>query len=549
MKGEGQTVEKKSLNTIAGGKADFDAIARECVGFANARGGHLHIGIEDEADQPPDAQRITDAMIESLQKRIPQLTHNVIIAPTKVTATNGGEYIDLVVAPAQHIACTSDGRYFLRVGDECRRVLPDDLMRLMNDKAAFVWETQVAQRAPHARFDADKRRRFLEMVRASDRVSDFIKMKTDDEVLSHYLFIKDDCLTNLGVLWIGVREDRAKLAYAPAIQFIKYDETGRKVNKLTWDDYYLNPYELIEAVWRGVPDWRESYELPEGLFKKSVPHYDERVIRELLANALAHRPYTQRGDIFLNLYPDRLEVHNPGLLPLGVTTRNILHASVARNRHLSQVFRDLKLMEREGSGYDTMYDVLLSNRKQIPEVIEGDDRVAVIVRKRIVKTEIVDFVAKADETFQLAQRERVALGLIAQHESLTAAELARILNLKDVVDARHWIGRLLDWEVVESRGKTRGTEYYIAPDLLRKLEFKGVTTLKGIEQHRLQELILKDLEIYKTSDLDGIHRRIGKEIPRRKVLYEIQKLLAGEKIEKEGYGRWTRYIYKQKPLE
>jgi ATP-dependent DNA helicase RecG len=199
------------------------------------------------------------------------------------------------------------------------------------------------------------------------------------------------------------------------------------VNKLTWDDYYLNPYELIEAVWRGVPDWRESYELPEGLFKKSVPHYDERVIRELLANALAHRPYTQRGDIFLNLYPDRLEVHNPGLLPLGVTTRNILHASVARNRHLSQVFRDLKLMEREGSGYDTMYDVLLSNGKQIPEVIEGDDRVAVIVRKRIVKTEIVDFVAKADETFQLAQRERVALGLIAQHESLTAAELARIL--------------------------------------------------------------------------------------------------------------------------
>jgi ATP-dependent DNA helicase RecG len=105
------------------------------------------------------------------------------------------------------------------VNNECRRVLPDDLMRLMNDKAAFVWETQVAQQAPHAaRFDADRRRRFLEMVRASDRVSDFIKTKTDDEILSYYLFIKDDCLTNLGVLWIGVREDRAKLAYAPAIR-------------------------------------------------------------------------------------------------------------------------------------------------------------------------------------------------------------------------------------------------------------------------------------------------------------------------------------------
>jgi hypothetical protein len=44
LKGEGQTAEKKSLKSITGGKADFDAIAGECVGFANARGGHLHFG-------------------------------------------------------------------------------------------------------------------------------------------------------------------------------------------------------------------------------------------------------------------------------------------------------------------------------------------------------------------------------------------------------------------------------------------------------------------------------------------------------------------------
>jgi ATP-dependent DNA helicase RecG len=53
MTSEGQAIEKKSLATITGSKADFDAIARECVGFANARGGHLYIGIEDEAEQPP----------------------------------------------------------------------------------------------------------------------------------------------------------------------------------------------------------------------------------------------------------------------------------------------------------------------------------------------------------------------------------------------------------------------------------------------------------------------------------------------------------------
>lgn len=30
-------------------------------------------------------------------------------------------------------------------------------------------------------------------------------------------------------------------------------------------------------------------------------------------------------------------------------------------------------MEREGSGYDKMYEVLLSNGKQIPKVEEGDE--------------------------------------------------------------------------------------------------------------------------------------------------------------------------------
>lgn len=548
MSGERQAYEKKSLRKVVGNSADFDDIASECVGFANARGGHLRIGIEDGDALPPADQRIDDALVEQIQKRIPQLTHNVVTATHKVQAENGGEYIDVEIFSTT-IASMSNGRYFLRVSDECRPLLPDELSRLMNDKGSFVWETQTSQQVPHNRYDEAKRRQFIEMVRASDRVSDFVKGKADDEILAHYLFVKDGYLTNLGVLWIGIRADRATLNYAPAIQFIKYDERELKVKKLTWDDYYLNPYELIEAVWKQVPEWAESYELPDGMFRKNVPHYRERIVRELLANALVHRPYTQRGDIFLNLFTDRLEVHNPGLLPLGVTPRNILHASVARNSHLAQVFRDLKLMEKEGSGYDTMYDLLLSDGKAIPEVVEGGDRVTVTVRKQIINPVIVNFVAKADETFQLTQRERVTLGLLAQHESLTAQQMCKLLELKQVEELQYWLGRLPDWELIKKKGRTRATEYFIDPELLRKLDFKGGTTLKRIESHRLQELILKDLEIYKSAGIDEIHSRIGKEIPLRRVQYEIHQLLRLEKIGKTGYGRWTRYLYTQKVPE
>jgi ATP-dependent DNA helicase RecG len=94
---------------------------------------------------------------------------------------------------------------------------------------------------------------------------------------------------------------------------IKYDEHGQKIDKWVWDDCVLSPVELVDAIWREVPDFRESYEVAEGLYRRSVPAYDEKVVRELVVNALVHRPYTQQGDIYLNLHPERLEVVSPGL--------------------------------------------------------------------------------------------------------------------------------------------------------------------------------------------------------------------------------------------
>jgi ATP-dependent DNA helicase RecG len=389
----------------------------------------------------------------------------------------------------------------------------------------------------------DKKRQFLTDIHLSERVKNFIKEKSDDEILEHYHFVKDNLLTNLGVLWIGRREDLSALKYSPLIQFIKKDELENKVNKLVWDDFLHNPKELIDAVLNEIPDWREFYELPDGVFRQQVPHYDERIIRELLANALVHRPYTQRGDIFINLFTDRLEIHNPGLLPLGVTPENILHKSVKRNEHLAKVFHDLKLMEREGSGFDLIYDVLLSSGKPLPKVQEGDDRVVVTIYKRIINKSIIDFVKKADETFQLKQKERITLGLVAQHESLTAQEMIKLLELNDASELRHWLGKSGENGLIKTKGRTKGTEYFVETGLLRKLDFKGKTSLKGIESHRLHELILRDLEIYQSAGISEIHQRIGTEIPRRKIEYELKTMVENNEISTEGEKKHRKYLW------
>jgi ATP-dependent DNA helicase RecG len=135
-------------------------------------------------------------------------------------------------------------------------------------------------------------------------VKSSVKEKADGELLDHYGLASGGVLTNLGVLLLGRAADRAKLGSAPIVQAIKYDERETKVAKWSWDDHRLSPVELVDAIWEEIPDFRESYELPDGMFCTKVPAFEEAVVRELLVHALVHRPYTQRGDIFLNVHPD-----------------------------------------------------------------------------------------------------------------------------------------------------------------------------------------------------------------------------------------------------
>lgn len=546
---EGSQLDKKSLRIfpIDPKKWSWRDMAADCAAFANARGGFILFGIEDDDDAPPPAQRIPKELPDRLTKGIAQHTSNVHVRPEVRTHANGGEYLALEIVPsAKTIAATSDARYYLRIGDETRRLQPEDLVRLVAEKDAYQWETQITRRVPADRVDPAKISRFLRDIRASDRVKATVKERSDAEILEHYFFVHDRCLTNLGMLWIGTRADRAQLLHAPIIQFLKFDAHDQRVAKRLWDDFSLNPAELIEAVWTEIPDWRESTELPDGLFRKQVPHYDEVVVRELVANALVHRPYTTRGDIFINLHPDHLEVHNPGLLPLGVTPRNILQKSVRRNNHLAQVFHDLKLMEREGTGYDRIYEAQLLQAKAVPQVLEEDDGVAVRVDRRILRPELINFLAAADQHFGLTQRERIALGLIAQHGSLTALEFGSLLQIEGDDRIRSWLGSLPQREIVLTQGRTRGTEYFVNPEVLRSTEFKGPTTLKKIQPHRLRHLVLEDLTTYSpdlasASPISAIHQRIGLDIPRKKLGTALATLRHSRAIVMTGLRAGARY--------
>jgi len=537
---EDHHTDRKSLRTVTGKSADWDALAKDCVCFANGAGGRLLIGIEDGEAMPPAGQKVAPELPDRLRKRIGELTVNVQVLPSLQRAANGGEFIELAIDRSPGVASTRDGRYFLRVGDSCQPVLGDDVLRLANERPGRSWEAMDSD-VPRDAADADKLARFIQGIHASDRVKDSVKEKGADEMLTHYGLAQGETLTRLGVLLLGSTTDRRALGTAPLVQAIKYDEQGQKINKWVWDDCALSPIELVDAIWREVPDFRESYEVAEGLYRRSVPAYDEKVVRELLVNALVHRPYTQQGDIYLNLHPERLEVVNPGRLPLGVTPRNMLHASRRRNEGLARVFHDLGLMEREGSGFDLIYDRLLSQGRPAPVPEEGADWVKVTIQRRIVKPEVMRLVTEADDRFQLTQRERITLGALAQTEGMTARELGAMLETDGAEELAPWLGRLPTLGLVQSAGRTKGTRYFVAPNLLRNANISIPTTLRRIEPHRLRELVREDLRRYPLSKIGEIGARIGPEVNRPQLKRAMAELVSLAVVVMEGKQNGARY--------
>jgi ATP-dependent DNA helicase RecG len=277
------------------------------------------------------------------------------------------------------------------------------------------------------------------------------------------------------------------------------------------------------------------------MLRTKLPAYDELVVRELLVNALVHRPYTQRGDVYLNLHPDRLEVVNPGRLPIGVTPKNILHASRRRNDGLARIFHDLKLMEREGSGIDLLFERLLASGRKVPTITEGTDSVHVTVPRRVVQPGIIKLLVEADQRYQLTQRERITFALIAQTEGISATELAEELELPDAAALRPWLGRLLTWGLVEQSGRTSATRYFVPPAILREAGLDALTTLSRVQPHRLRALILEDLERFPDSAKGDIHRRVGPEIPERTFRRALEDLVASGRLVATGETRARRF--------
>jgi len=139
-------------------------------------------------------------------------TINVSVIPQVIITENGSEVLELLIQRnASSVASTSNGRYYIRVDDDCKPVPPDELPRLLEDKGAFVWETHTFLRVSRNDYNEQKLEQLYIDVQNSERISNFVKQKSPQELLEHYFMVSGQYLTNLGILWIGEKRTPCKI--------------------------------------------------------------------------------------------------------------------------------------------------------------------------------------------------------------------------------------------------------------------------------------------------------------------------------------------------
>ena len=91
-----------------------------------------------------------------------------------------------------------------------------------------------------------------------------------------------------------------------------------------------------------------------------------------------------------------------------------------------------------------------------------------------------------------------------------------------------------------TRGRGKGTKYYVNPDVISNSRANLKTTLKTIEPYRLRELILQDLKYHPRSLVSEMSERLP-DVPFTDLQKCVRKMAAEGALAYEGGRKYRRY--------
>lgn len=358
--GETNTVEFK----VAAPRAT--EMAERLCGMANAQGGLIIVGVKDAAHEIVGVSdnRIGETLDVILRAARQMIKPELVLDPPEpeIYTVSGKKLVIVTVKPSHGPVYQAHGIYWVRRGTHTVSLSLSELLELANDCGLVDWEHEPTYNATMADIDLEKVKAFLEQRSASSHQGN--RFKDLERVLIGMecaVVSKDGKVvpTNAGILFFGfhpqeriIQGDVACVLFRETVGASRYADrriiTGTLQELIDGAELFLSRYIAVGAK-------------VEGFKRIDILEYSLEVLREAVINAVVHRDYSKRGEsVRVFCYPDRVEIHSPGLLLPGITVEQMERGEVQsklRNPTLANLLKDVPgYMERLGSGIRFMLD-------------------------------------------------------------------------------------------------------------------------------------------------------------------------------------------------
>lgn len=369
---EHQRLEFKEAKT----QYDFTKLCRYCVALANEGGGTLLFGVADKPPRPVVGTTAVANPVGMAQKLFSALGFRVDIESVK--HPDGRVVLFHVPSRPHGTAYHHQGAYLMRSGeqllpmseDQLRKIfaegMPDQLeepvrsdmsaaevLSVLNTEAFFSLLAQPYPTTVEAIVDRLVAERLVDEQEGSFSVRRMAAL-----LLAHRLADFDGL------------ERRAP-------RVIVYDGTSKLKTRLEHTGVKglaVGFQGLVAYILEHLP----QNEIIEDALRKSVKLVPEIVIRELVANAIIHQDFEERGGSpMIEIYDDRVEISNPGE-PI-VPVERFIDGYQSRNERLAGLMRRMRICEEKSSGIDKVVNAAEVFQLPAPDFRVGHRRTSVVV--------------------------------------------------------------------------------------------------------------------------------------------------------------------------
>ena len=256
-----------------------------------------------------------------------------------------------------------------------------------------------------------------------------------------------------------------------------------------------------------------------------------------------HRDYTANGPTIVEVTQDALVVSNPGGLPEGVTTSNLLTTPPRpRNPALADAFKRAGVVDRTSRGINRAFASQLALGRPAPDYSRStSSSVVARVRSGPADKELAGFIAEARRDGQeFSLEDLLTLHEIRLERRITTARAAELFQV-DQHEARTTLNRLADRGLVEARGDGKGRTYYLSAALYSRIgESAQYVRARGFDDIQQEQMVLTFVKRHGL-----ITRREASElcqIDSERASRLLRRLRDEGKLDMQGEKRSSRYV-------